>query len=837
MRYAVCYAFIFLGVVYTTACAAVDKPMTYRLYEGISLYVNNAAGEDFDVQLDVRDLNIYANGPREVMVKIYDPDGKPIVRQFIPDDGVVANDFPGRLGGWDHELAYAANLMAKGTLPTTRFSAWSDPKRLATLRARSFQFPVKAKGSGVYRVVIAGTTDHYVTVNITPGLPTAVGGHPSFLHAHHNMFQKRYVYVPRGTSGLFLILIEPDPPRSRTFKLTSPDGQVLFEGQAQGGYVHPDGKEWNTVSANVSKYAGQLLTFEASDGPGDFMVNLVLTQPKKGAFKDYVGMGSNALFAPDPETAMALRGGTTVVDDQLFWHPFQIRFHNWLAKHSFTEDQKQLQELITKVFNGFRLLETSDGRGSASWTNWAYAFGYYGCKIWRDSWDLMRRDDVPSDLKAIIREGLIVAGDRLSMAAGMERVNGNAFSQIAVQLWYAAQATGDPILQQRFELFWGRWANNEGWGRGVGLSRSGDSQEHFSHDMHYGSYLMDNWLGKQWVKSSIIEDAKGVDDRFQHVLDRYRNLYSYLYCRDADGRAVPANPWSSRTHASAHAGAQMWEPFGHPWKGDPGPDFTLSVNDGDEWFAARRKNYYALTFHGRLAPEWLSRTFAGELGFGGGTLCQLTIPGHGPVLTGTLHGSYGKDMDVSQWRRFHIHSLVGERWDGQPIVAAVSEHEGNAVLTGNTVTSSGEVRDAHVRVTRSYTFEQDRIRCSVALAESEYANVLSIWSGGRQWSDVRLAYEMIPFRIKRLKNGKFEPLCTVTLYDASDNSLGEATAEALNASRIRIDHGGFGVDVILPEPMPVQLGEFGTVMIQITDNLVKAEAVKLSYDLVPFVAK
>ena len=42
------------------------------------------------------------------------------------------------------------------------------------------------------------------------------------------------------------------------------------------------------------------------------------------------------------------------------------------------------------------------------------------------------------------------------------------------------------------------------------------------------------------------------------------------------------------------------------WKGEPGPDLTVDINNGHEWFAARRSGYYVLTFHGRLAPEWMS---------------------------------------------------------------------------------------------------------------------------------------------------------------------------------------------------------------------------------------
>src|SRR5512147_254954 len=60
-----------------------QSPQFYRLYEGITAYVVNPDGKDFTVSLDVRDTNLYATGPREILFKVYDPDGKPVVREYI----------------------------------------------------------------------------------------------------------------------------------------------------------------------------------------------------------------------------------------------------------------------------------------------------------------------------------------------------------------------------------------------------------------------------------------------------------------------------------------------------------------------------------------------------------------------------------------------------------------------------------------------------------------------------------------------------------------------------------------------------------------------------------
>ena len=809
-----------------------EDGQTYRLYEGITAYVNNPYGKDFSVGLDVRDLNLYASGPREILFKVYDPDGRPVVREVIPDDGCVSANLPDRIGGWDHELQSFINHYAKGTTPSFRWSAWSDAARLRTLVARTFERQVKGGAKGVYRIVLAGTPDHYVTLRLSPGLKYGVSGHPTFMHGHGDMFRQAYIYVPRGSCGLFLAVTEPDEPRTRRFKLTAPDGVVLFDGLATGGFRSNEGGKPGSQGFSVpGAYEGKLLKLDVSSGPNDYLLKVVLQQPKEGAFADYVGMGSSAVLAPDEETAMAVQGGTVVADGDIFWHPFQVRFHEWLKRNPLDGDdsQKALRTVLQALFDDFRLLETGDGRGSASWSNWAYAMGYYGCHVFKPGWQLMRRDDVPPELKDIIREGLIMAGDRLSFATHIEKVNGNAFAQINVALWYSHRATGDALQKERFEIFWQRWTT-EGWGIGSGLSRSGDSQEHFAHDMAYGSYLMDNWkaTGNQWVRDGgILGDATD-DPRFQKVVDRYQELYSYLYCREQSGAVVAANPWSSRTHSSAHAGEGNWETPQRRWKGEPGKAFTVSVNGGNEWFAARRKGYYALTFHGRLAPEWMSECFPGQLGFGGGILCQLTVPGKGPVLASTLPASYGEGMDPSNWRNFHIHALVGERWDGAPVVSGISEH-GNAMLAGNTVTSSGEIRDSHLQGIRSFSFNNDSIDCTVRLAASDYARVMSLWSHDRLWSEMRLAYEMIPY-LPKGPGGKTE----TTVFTAEGLPL---TALGSTTRKIRIDRGGFGVEIELEKPMRVLLGQRDTVMVELFtpgDKPVAAEDVGLKYRLVPF---
>ena len=370
LRWTTLHLAVCAAVLPTLGARGAEAEQFYRLHRGVTAYVNNPEGKGFTVTVDVRDVNLYEAGPREVLLKVYGPDGKVLVRRVVPDDGVTTPNYPDRVGGWDHELAHFANLHAKGARPTIRWGAWSDPARLNSIVKRTFEHRIAGGGKGVYRIVLAGTPDHYVTLKLDPALKYGVAGHPTFLHGHGDLLKRSYIYVPKDTSGIFFAIAEPDEPRTRRFTLTGPDGKVLFDGMADGSYVRPA-----IAFPKGGEYHGKLLRLDVSDGAGDYLVKVTLQQPRKGPFADYVGMGSQAVHAPDEATAMAIRGGTQVVDGLVFWHPFQVRFHEWLKAHPLdsSHQERALRSQLGTIFNGMRLFEVSDGRGSASWTNWATA--------------------------------------------------------------------------------------------------------------------------------------------------------------------------------------------------------------------------------------------------------------------------------------------------------------------------------------------------------------------------------------------------------------------------------------------------------------------------------
>lgn len=75
------------------------------------------------------------------------------------------------------------------------------------------------------------------------------------------------------------------------------------------------------------------------------------------------------------------------------------------------------------------------------------------------------------------------------------------------------------------------------------------------------------------------------------------------------------------------------------------------------------------------------------------------------------------------------------------------------------------------------------------------------------------------------------------MKDVAGTDLGAVTTNLVTAKTIRIDRGGFGVEVLLEQPKQVQLGANSTVLIQIvggSTNLTLAAEINLKYRLIPF---
>ncbi|MCX5662506.1 MAG: hypothetical protein NTW19_22725 [Planctomycetota bacterium] len=878
--------------------APLDKEgTTFRLYEGLTVLVHNPGGKAFKLALDVRDLNLIEPGPRELLFKVYDPNGKSVVREIIPDDGVITPASQSPTGGWDHEGWYYLYQYNRGTPPMLKWGTLTAPDRLAAIPVRTLEKSIPAGTPGIYRVVLVGSRDHVVTVKVDSGLSWGVAGNPFYLHPVGDFFKKRFVYVPAGTRAINIAMVEHDRPRARKFTLKDTAGNLLAEGSAAAGVGFAEVKPTKPGKpGEPGEWDDKVLVFELADAPNACMVQFAfITDRLNGPPRKPPG-AIQAFYASDEATARALGGGVVFRDGNRFANPLQLRLYEWTKKlteadlavvdgqgkpvetvkvqnrpdlaaspaldiqpnrnkefvplngpheqaplsdtimfsYDLHHNRQSLNVAIKELELGLRTLGPGDHPVCVTWKgmgNLAYIFGTYNWHWWRSSWRILQEKDTPAEVKELVREMIINAADRLAFCRNWERVNGNAFSTVVCGLRYACEGTKDPLNEASFQDFYDRFTTG-GFGARVGVGPSGPVQEEFAYDNHYGSYPVATW-------GCVVDDLK--DPRFIKVHDRLRNFYSYT-----QNDEVAACPFSARTFHNPSFGPEKEGPFA--WKGLPGPDFTETVNGGNEFFAARRKGYYMLTYHGRMTPKWQNDSFMGQLGWSGGVICQVVVPGKGTVLASTLNGpGYGKDMHPTQWPIFHIHSLVGTTAEGKPLISSDCEQP-DARLEGNVVTGSGEVRESSVHSTRSYTYNPDHIVAEVKLRITDDDGFQGFWFKSPWRGHVAQAWEMIPFLPNKkgtaAATAKPEELTSVKVLDAAGKEVGPLEQALVEGQVIVIDRGGFGVRIELEKPMKLKRGLNNTVMIQVIaesplgprEEKVKpnAEDAALRYKIVPF---
>jgi hypothetical protein len=118
--------------------------------------------------------------------------------------------------------------------------------------------------------------------------------------------------------------MELDMPFSRTATVKTSDGQALLSCDAQKGFARA-----SLEFERPGQYDDQVLTFEMSQGGGDYLFTLNFQIPKEQ--RNWRGRpGVEAVLAPDAATAKALRNGAIYHDGQVFWQMYAVRLHDWL---------------------------------------------------------------------------------------------------------------------------------------------------------------------------------------------------------------------------------------------------------------------------------------------------------------------------------------------------------------------------------------------------------------------------------------------------------------------------------------------------------------------------
>ena len=319
----------------STASAAPDKPIVgaredmptyYRLRAGVSFYLVHANDDPFSVTVDLKDINVYSQGPQTALLKMYDPAGNILHDEDLPDDGITDGGYNAAFAGWDHEIWTRGVDRESGTDFPFRNDAFSNPQKLEKMKGVTRTINVKKAPKGVYILQLAGCDDHFVKLTVPPDMKFGVLGHPDFICGNADQYRTSYLYVPtqplysraKGVADFWMI--EHGYPRTR--KLTAflgekklsftdtaykTDDTVITADQALGRYTL-DLK--NIPAASVIKLV--------NEGSGEFMLRI---------------HGVPAILCPDEYTAKFIAGGVTqIAAGPVVTFPWQREMWESMAK-------------------------------------------------------------------------------------------------------------------------------------------------------------------------------------------------------------------------------------------------------------------------------------------------------------------------------------------------------------------------------------------------------------------------------------------------------------------------------------------------------------------------
>ncbi len=187
----------------------------WRPRESMTFYLNDPQGGGFELKITVRDMNVYHQGERPVNAWVIAPDGKITTRLLIPDDGILYGDAKYRDGifdiGCDMRYRDYHRYNSPGGYPPAkeRSPFLSNPEKLP---ARTFNLKVPDNGKGIYRLALAASWDHWLSV--TASRPLAAGIHPGLgaIYLHGDQLKESYLWIPENVKDVSIAVSEEIQP-------------------------------------------------------------------------------------------------------------------------------------------------------------------------------------------------------------------------------------------------------------------------------------------------------------------------------------------------------------------------------------------------------------------------------------------------------------------------------------------------------------------------------------------------------------------------------------------------------------------------------------------------
>ena len=263
----------------------------WRPREWLIFHLQDEQGDGFGLDLTVRDMNTYLQGPRPVMIWVVGPRDKTLARQIIEDDGIVSGDERYRDGIYDPYADFRYREWHRvhspgGYPPGKERSPYLETPQQRPARTLHLQIP--AAGPGLYRVVVVASWDHWISLTTDRPIPAGVHPGPGPLYVHGDRLAETYFYVPSTTQQIGLMTTEEIEPYSGRMELADPDGQVIEA----------------TVASTFATY----LIHEPAEK--DAIYRLSVSGAAPGTCLH--ALGFPFVLCPDPETARLIHGGIQV---------------------------------------------------------------------------------------------------------------------------------------------------------------------------------------------------------------------------------------------------------------------------------------------------------------------------------------------------------------------------------------------------------------------------------------------------------------------------------------------------------------------------------------------
>ena len=282
----------------------------WRPREWIIFNMLNEQGKGFDLKFTVRDMNTYVHAPAPVFFFVISPDSKILIRQFLEDDGITGGNFKQQDGIYDPYADFRYRQWHRANSPNgipphkTRSPYLEHPEKLPT---RTVSLNVPAAGKGIYRVVVVGRWDHWISVDSSLPMPTGINPGAGPLYVHGANLDKSFFYVPAASKEIGLMTTEEVQPYNAQMTVKNLQGKVLKHVKASGFATY------------------MTLTPEKKDT----VYELDLKAENTGVCLH--GAGFPFVICPDAATASKLHGGMQVdAQGRITYHKCSRELDAWL---------------------------------------------------------------------------------------------------------------------------------------------------------------------------------------------------------------------------------------------------------------------------------------------------------------------------------------------------------------------------------------------------------------------------------------------------------------------------------------------------------------------------